>query len=280
MGLCEECEEWFCPECVKLEFCGPYADCGFCDGCYPNPNSCSRCDAAFCRQCDPNEIFLCDGCDELVCIFCEKLSDPCGRCTGMFCSKCRVVSSTQDCCDEQYCNSCHPNFDTCSLCRKCPSCCGDVSGCSQCGSWYGDKCLKVDECRDCALTFCGYCSTTDSKGGLSPCSYCHEPICLSCREDSKVPGVPSSVPFCSNCSENVQATSIAGGGDSSCCSGDDRQRRSRKNKAEALSSQLCEHNLERARARRRLEAANEKVRAVEEKLLVGDPGWFPADSIL
>ena len=129
------------------------------------------------------------------------------------------------------------------------------------------------------MTFCGYCSSTDSKGGLSPCSYCHELICPTCRKDNQVPGAGHPVPFCNDCSENVQATSIAGGDGLSSSKSDDR-RRSRKNKADVLSTKLCELKLERARARRRLEAATDNIRRVEEKLLISDPGWFPANNDL
>lgn len=278
--FCHKCDKFFCPECVEVSPCGDgYGDCWFCSQCIPDPNECSRCESVFCTDCDPDELALCDGCDKLVCIYCEDLSDPCGGCKGMFCSKCREISPKYDCCDEQYCHSCLPNFEECSLCRKCSLCCSDLSECSKCTSWYGDKCVKVDGCRDCGLTVCGYCSFTDSKGGLSPCSYCHELICPTCRKDTQVSGAGLSVHFCNDCSENVQATSIAGGDDSSSSKSGDRQR-SRKNKADMLSTELCELKLERARARRRLEAATENIRRVEEKLLISDPGWFPADSDL
>jgi hypothetical protein len=276
MQFCYMCEEYYC--CVEVSQCGLGYDCSFCSRCYPNPNRCSRCERTFCEDCDPEELSLCDGCNKLVCIYCEDLSDPCGGCNGMFCSNCRDISKTYDCCDEQYCHSCLPNFEECGVCQQCLFCCSDLSGCTKCMSWYGDKCLKVDGCRDCGMSFCAYCSSTDSKGGLTPCSYCHELICPSCREDSQVSDVLQSVPFCSGCSENVQATSFADSDDSSSSKSSDR--RSRKNKADSLSSKLCELKLERARARRRLEATTEKVRSVEEKMLVSDPGWFPVDSIL
>ena len=279
--FCHKCDKFFCPDCIEVSPCGEgYGDCWFCSRCIPNPNKCSICESVFCSDCDPDELALCDGCDEVVCICCEDLSDPCGGCKGMFCSKCREISPKYDCCDEQYCDSCLPNFEECSLCRKCSLCCSDLLGCSKCTSWYGDKCLKVDGCRDCGLTFCGYCSSADSNGGLSPCSYCHELICPTCRKDNQVPGAALSAPFCNDCSENVQATSIAGGDDSSSSKSGDHRGRSRKNKADALSTKLCELKLERARARRRLEAASENIRRVEEKLLISDPGWFPADSDL
>ncbi len=105
-------------------------------------------------------------------------------------------------------------------------------------------------------------------------------ICPTCCKDNQVPGAGHPVPFCNDCSENVQATSIADGDDSSSPKSVDRRGGSRKNKADALSTKLCELKLERARARRRLEAATENIRRVEEKLLISDPGWFPADSEL
>ena len=293
MSYCETCGDDYCPDCpVKFHECFGCCE-RFCSLCVPDPLSCALCLQAFCNYCDTDFLTQCDGCDKLICKECETLSDPCGGCAksgckGVFCSKCREFSPKFDnCCEESYCRSCLPNFDICSLCKKCPLCHGGeatVSWCSQCGESHGEKCLKVDECRDCGLTFCRYCSAADSRGGLSSCSYCHELICPSCSNRSSS---PSDI-FCSGCSENVQATSI--GTDGSCCLGTDRQHRKSK-AAGALSSQLCalklhrtqarrrleDVDVQRARARRRLENAEEEVRVMEEKLSIKDAGWFPSD---
>ena len=288
MSYCDTCGEYYCPDCpVEVQECW----CGyFCTKCVPDPLGCAWCSQTFCSDCDTDYLTQCDGCDKLICQECETLSDPCGGCAksgckGVFCSKCREISPKFDnCCEEKYCCSCLPNLDICSLCQKCPLCCSAVSWCSQCDSWHGEKCLKVDECRDCGLTFCRYCSAADSRGGLSPCSYCHELICPSCSNRSS----SSSAIFCTGCSENVQATSI--GTDGSCCLVTDRQHRKSK-AAGALSSQLCalklhrtqarrklkDIDVQRARARRRLEDAEEEVRVMEEKLSIKDAGWFPSD---
>ena len=104
--FCHKCEKFFCIGCIEVSPCGDgWGDCDFCSRCLPDPNECSRCARVFCEICDPEELALCDGCDELVCIYCEDLSDPCGGCKGMFCSKCREISPKYDCCDEQYCHA-------------------------------------------------------------------------------------------------------------------------------------------------------------------------------
>jgi len=95
-------------------------------------------------------------------------------------------------------------------------------------------------------------------------------------DDNGVMMTPLPMLLCNPCSENAQVTgrSSSSRGQPAC-----EHRTNKKKKAsELLCDQLCELKLERARARRRLEQYQGKIRKVEEKLLIKDAGWFPCDN--
>ena len=143
--FCEGCDEWFCTSCREL-MCCDFCYEGFCSTCFSEPLDCSKCERIFCGWCEKDVLRACDACDCLVCDKCDVSPTPCGGCNGLFC--CRDLSEKCTTCLEQYCSECAPQgFDPCNLCEKCPTCCTDVSWCSQCEQSFGKECREVYECR-------------------------------------------------------------------------------------------------------------------------------------